>query len=994
MITTSRIDNCFRIAIFLSRYAFATTPCTLYTARLLARAGYEVDIFCYQPFDDPAKVRIPEANIHVHDLTAPGAPAQGDIPDPVVARAAAIMGGRRYVCFMGMEAQGLIFAGPLAERFETPLIYYSAELYYTGHPHMDPAEMARIKPRERMYHARCAATIIQDEERARILAEDNRVAMEKVFYVPVGMLGERIEEKGRYFHRMFSLPDTERVLLQFGAIHPRRQSDRIAKMSADLPDGWTLVMHGFVDRKIHDTVLAMADPSKVRLSRTLVALDDLPQVVASADVGLVFYTDDNLNDYNTGLASDKMARHMQCGTPVITCDFPGFRKVLHRYGCGAAVADPADIPRALAGIAADYDRFAKGARRAYGACYRYDSRFKPVLDYLYEISTLPPETKHRAIEAHADRYGPRIFVETGTFMGDTVQAVREKFSRLYSIELSASLFKKAQARFAGDSRIVLACGDSAKTLPKLLAHIHEPALFWLDGHYSGGVTAKGEKSTPVEEELRSIFAHPVPGHVILIDDARDFNGSDDYPSLETLARWVDRAPGRWRFQVEDGIIAILPDPENRENALPGDPPRPRIEKEDHGLEILSRAAALMGQGKFEDAERLFQDLLAADPGDVEAMFGLAGAQWKQGRSQEAPRTLKKVLLTAPDDRHTVWNLGRMLAAMGRIPDACRVYGKYLQEQGRDPEMSAALARWRGAGAWEESAAEAARHDPAVPAAPAECIVFSMDRALQLHALLSSYFDRVVHPVPVHLFYRTSTSAHQRAYDQLIDGFSGRLASVTVQDPFRARLLALLEAIKAPKMFFLVDDDLFIQKTDMADFTRFDTDRFVPSLRMAPHLTRCYTLDKDQPLPRFLTGVLPDADKVCWRWADGVFDWRYPLSIDGHLFSTHEMRKMAGRIDFVAPNSFEAGLQAFLGDFIHRIGVGYRQSKIVNIPCNMVQVEWENLHGSLHQDDLLEKFNQGLRIDFARLYGITNNGAHQDLPLDFIRPPATVCARAS
>ena len=51
MISTSRIDNCFKIAMFLCRYAFATTPCTLYTARLLARAGYEVDIFCYQPFD-------------------------------------------------------------------------------------------------------------------------------------------------------------------------------------------------------------------------------------------------------------------------------------------------------------------------------------------------------------------------------------------------------------------------------------------------------------------------------------------------------------------------------------------------------------------------------------------------------------------------------------------------------------------------------------------------------------------------------------------------------------------------------------------------------------------------------------------------------------------------------------------------------------------------------------------------------------------------------
>ena len=52
------------------------------------------------------------------------------------------------------------------------------------------------------------------------LAEDNRVSMENVFYVPVGMLGDGIEGRQRYFHRMFNLPDNERVLLQFGSIHP------------------------------------------------------------------------------------------------------------------------------------------------------------------------------------------------------------------------------------------------------------------------------------------------------------------------------------------------------------------------------------------------------------------------------------------------------------------------------------------------------------------------------------------------------------------------------------------------------------------------------------------------------------------------------------------------------------------------------------------------------------------------------------------------------
>ena len=482
------------------------------------------------------------------------------------------------------------------------------------------------------------------------------------------------------------------------------------------------------------------------------------------------------------------------------------------------------------------------------------------------------------------------------------------------------------------------------------------------------------------EELQAIFSHPVSGHMVLIDDARDFKGTDDYPGIDELRRFVQDLPGRWRFEVADGIIGILPDSVADGHGLS----IPQKTAAEGGvaepLEILSRGAALVKQGRLAEAEKLFSDLLAVAPGDIEAIFGLAGVQWQRGRRQEATRNLMKIMETAADNRNAVWNLGRMLDAMGLVREACRVYDRYIQEQGGDEDMERALARWRTTDAPDSRLT----HMPGAGRAAAECIVFSMDRALQLHALLASYFEQVRNPVPVHLFYRTSSPAHQRSYEQLIDLFSGRFASVTVQDPFRQKLLELLEAIRAPKMFFLVDDDLFIQKTDMADFTRFDTDRFVPSLRMAPHLTRCYTLDRDQPLPRFLTGVLPDADKVCWCWNDGIYDWRYPLSIDGHLFSTREMRRMIDRIDFVAPNSFEAGLQAFLGDFIHRIGVGYRQSRIVNIPCNMVQVEWENLHGSLHQDDLLKKFNDGLQIDYCSLYGLTNNGAHQDLELDFVR----------
>jgi hypothetical protein len=42
-------------------------------------------------------------------------------------------------------------------------------------------------------------------------------------------------------------------------------------------------------------------------------------------------------------------------------------------------------------------------------------------------------------------------------------------------------------------------------LPLIIKDLNEPAIFWLDGHYSSGITAKGDKICPIFEELDSIF---------------------------------------------------------------------------------------------------------------------------------------------------------------------------------------------------------------------------------------------------------------------------------------------------------------------------------------------------------------------------------------------------------------------------------------------------------------------------------------------------------
>jgi hypothetical protein len=89
----------------------------------------------------------------------------------------------------------------------------------------------------------------------------------------------------------------------------------------------------------------------------------------------------------------------------------------------------------------------------------------------------------------------------------------------------------------------------------LLKKIHEPTLFWLDGHWSGGITAQGDKDTPVVAECEAVLSHHVQGHVILVDDARCFTGENDYPTIAGMRALCGRHPGM-TFEVEDDVIRV------------------------------------------------------------------------------------------------------------------------------------------------------------------------------------------------------------------------------------------------------------------------------------------------------------------------------------------------------------------------------------------------------------------------------------------------------
>lgn len=192
---------------------------------------------------------------------------------------------------------------------------------------------------------------------------------------------------------------------------------------------------------------------------------------------------------------------------------------------------------------------------------------KQLADWERNGRPIPPPhiVKQQTLKTISKRYGLKILVETGTYYGDMVEAMKDVFNQLYSIELSTELYKKAKKRFKGEKHIELICGDSGLELMNLMSKIDQPTLFWLDGHYSAGVTAKGEKDTPIYEELNHILNSTDKGHVIIIDDARCFGADPNYPSIKELCDFIKSKRANLDIVIQDDCIRVIPNQDTTNN---------------------------------------------------------------------------------------------------------------------------------------------------------------------------------------------------------------------------------------------------------------------------------------------------------------------------------------------------------------------------------------------------------------------------------------------
>jgi hypothetical protein len=162
---------------------------------------------------------------------------------------------------------------------------------------------------------------------------------------------------------------------------------------------------------------------------------------------------------------------------------------------------------------------------------------------------VPHLVKQRVIAQFARDHNLGVLVETGTNLGNMINAQKKRFREIHSIELNEWLASRAKRKFSNQPNIHLYQGDSGQILPKILEQLNEPCLFWLDAHW-------GDESAAIRQELESIYRHRIRDHVLLIDDARWFDGRTDYLTIEELREQAIRAFPGSVVEVKDDIIRI------------------------------------------------------------------------------------------------------------------------------------------------------------------------------------------------------------------------------------------------------------------------------------------------------------------------------------------------------------------------------------------------------------------------------------------------------
>jgi glycosyltransferase involved in cell wall biosynthesis len=325
----------------------------LNSAEYLAAQGYTVDIFARAPSSNFEVPKFQHGAIRYWVTEIP--------PGRIWSRLGRIRlllkawrELRRAACdfIVGFDPAGFQNAWLLSWLLKIPAVYHSLE-FYEGTSFRQKVWQAA----DRIFLKRAAWLITQDAMRADWLSRTYRFPREKISVVYNTAFGEYTPQKSRYFREMFKIADQKKVVLAVGSLIQEHMILEAAEAARSWQPEFVLVIHGWFPNKAYEErIRSVVSQSG---NRMFISTEFLPvarkyEVFQSADIGLVLFSPNTVNNILVGAAAGKLFEFVRCGVPVIVNELQGMRELVSGR-CGVVCdAHLADLSGALLEVSGRY----------------------------------------------------------------------------------------------------------------------------------------------------------------------------------------------------------------------------------------------------------------------------------------------------------------------------------------------------------------------------------------------------------------------------------------------------------------------------------------------------------------------------------------------------------------------------------------------------------------------------------------------------------------
>jgi glycosyltransferase involved in cell wall biosynthesis len=254
---------------------------------------------------------------------------------------------------------------------------------------------------------------------------------------------------------------------------------------------------------------------------------------------------------------------------------------------------------------------------------------------------------------------------------------------------------------------------------------------------------------------------------------------------------------------------------------------------------------------------------------------------------------------------------------------------------------------------------------------ADVLVFSYDRPLQLYAFLESFYAHASGWGEVQVLYRASDQDYVRAYEEVERAFPDAVFIRQSDEPhedFKPHVLKAVFESPAEYVVFAVDDAIVKDRIDLGECARAlaQTGAYGFYLSFGNHVNYSYHLDCQQGVP---DSLLIGSGIRAWQFLKGAGEWKSPSPLDVALFAKSAIRQVLEKGSYVHPHSLESKWRERMEPGF--VGLFYDNSRIVNLPLNLVHPSEHRYMRSYTTEELLSLFEEGMKIDVSPLYRLEN-----------------------